>query len=186
MISMPTIDRNLLRHISLPLATYAGLIVAFIFVTVLTLADLVGHYHLRNAASDSLTQLSQRLHPGSLKPGTSIDSWPPGSPVLEGQTATIASAALLQRITAVITRYGGTIASSEIEPQKERSKQGNITAVVICEIEQGALQKLLYEIEAGMPFLFIEALAVEAPTPPREGSRLKVRMGVSGIWSGAK
>jgi general secretion pathway protein M len=35
--------------------------------------------------------------------------------------------------------------------------------VVSCEIEQPELQKLLYDIEVGMPFLFVDQLDVQVP-----------------------
>jgi general secretion pathway protein M len=89
-------------------------------------------------------------------------------------------------MTAAITRFGGTIVSSEIEPQGAQSKDGYVTAIATCELEQVALQQLLYDIEAGMPFLFVEQLVVEAPSPPSEGGRMRVRLAVSGLWPGAK
>ena len=32
-----------------------------------------------------------------------------------------------------------------------------------CEVDQPSLQQLLYNIESGMPFLFIDQLVVQAP-----------------------
>jgi len=186
MISVPPIDRYLMRHPYFSAGIYVALVVVFCLMTLLLLADLVEQYRARNASLDTLAQLNQRVQSSSLKSGTTTESWPPGSPFLEGQTVTIASAALLQRITTAIARFGGTIVSSEIEPQRAQSKDGYITAIATCELEQAALQQLLYDIEAGMPFLFVEQLAVEAPSPPSESGRTRVRLGVSGLWPGAK
>ena len=57
-----------------------------------------------------------------------------------------------------------------------------------CEIGQPALQKLLYDIEAGMPFLFVDQLVVQAPAGTSTGGdgRLRVMIAVSGQWQGAK
>ena len=110
------------------------------------------------------------------------DSWPPGSPFLEGQTVTVASAALLQRIADTITRAGGTVASTEIQPQAAQSKNGYVTAIANCELEQAALQQVLYDIEAGLPFLFIDQLTVQPQTLPGDGGRMRVLLGVSGLW----
>jgi general secretion pathway protein M len=47
---------------------------------------------------------------------------------------------------------------------------------------------LLYDIEAGMPFLFIDQLVVQAPgtfATSGEG-KLRILLGVSGQWQGAK
>jgi general secretion pathway protein M len=55
-------------------------------------------------------------------------------------------------------------------------------------MEQPALQKLLYDLEAGMPFLFVDQLVVQAPvtlTTSGDG-RLHVLIAVSGQWQGTK
>jgi general secretion pathway protein M len=57
-----------------------------------------------------------------------------------------------------------------------------------CDIDQPGLQKLLYDIEAGMPFLFVDQLVVQAPvTLSTSGDgRLHVLIAVSGQWQGTK
>ena len=55
-----------------------------------------------------------------------------------------------------------------------------------CEIEQPALQKLLYDVEAGMPFLFVDQLVVDSPEAANNVSRLKVVLAVSGQWLSRK
>ena len=37
-----------------------------------------------------------------------------------------------------------------------------MSLVASCELEQPALQQLLYDIEAGMPFLFVDQLVAQA------------------------
>jgi len=76
--------------------------------------------------------------------------------------------------------------TSEIEAQGSHSKDNYLRAIATCEIEQPALQKLLYDIEAGMPFLFVDQLVAQAPMSPSEGKRMRVLLGVSGLWPGAK
>jgi general secretion pathway protein M len=62
--------------------------------------------------------------------------------------------------------------------------------VVSCEMEQSALQKLLYDLEAGMPFLFVDQLDVQVPqttaTNETRSGRIRVVLGVSGQWQGGK
>jgi general secretion pathway protein M len=101
---------------------------------------------------------------------------------LEGQTVTVASAALLQRLTVAITSAGGQIVSSEVAPQGERSRDGFVSVIADCQLEEAALQHLLYDIEAGMPFLFVDQIVAEAPAPGNEGGRMHVLIGVSGLW----
>ena len=56
------------------------------------------------------------------------------------------------------------------------------------EVSQSSLQPLLYDVEAGMPFLFIDQLVVQAPSSfgtSTEG-KLRVLLTVSGQWKGGK
>jgi general secretion pathway protein M len=60
-----------------------------------------------------------------------------------------------------------------------------------CEVEQAAMQRLLYDLEAGMPYLFIEQFVAQAPqasqTPQAQGSgRMRVLLAVAGRWEGGK
>jgi general secretion pathway protein M len=105
---------------------------------------------------------------------------------LEGQTVTVASAALLQRITSSITNAGGTITSSEMVQQGMQSKDGYVTAIANCELAQEALQRVLYDIEAGLPLLFIDQLVVQTSSAPQESGRLRVQITVAGLWSRGK
>jgi general secretion pathway protein M len=60
--------------------------------------------------------------------------------------------------------------------------------IASCEIEQPQLQQLLYDLEAGMPFLFVDQLVVQTSlTTSGSGSgKLRVLLAVSGQWRGAK
>jgi general secretion pathway protein M len=103
---------------------------------------------------------------------------------LDGQTVTVASAALLQRVTGAISRAGGNVISSEVEPQDIHVTDGLVRITATCELEQKAVQQLLYDIEAGMPFLYVDQFLAQAPQPPSEGGRIRVVLEVSGSWPG--
>ena len=101
---------------------------------------------------------------------------------------TVAGAALLQRVTAAATRLGGNVLSSQVELQGTQAKTGFLTIIASCDIEQSGLQQLLYDLEAGQPFLFVDQLSVQAPASfasSNEG-KLRVLLSVSGQWQGAK
>jgi general secretion pathway protein M len=57
-------------------------------------------------------------------------------------------------------------------------------------MEQPALQKVLYDLEAGMPFLFVDQLDVQVPqataTSDSGTGRIRVVLGVTGQWQGTK
>jgi general secretion pathway protein M len=109
---------------------------------------------------------------------------PAGSPFLEGQTVTVAGAALLQRVAAAVTKVGGNVLSSQVDLQGTQANY--VSLIASCDIEQAALQQLLYDVEAGMPFLFVDQLVAQAPASASEGGRMRVLIAVSGLWPGAK
>jgi general secretion pathway protein M len=159
---------------------YVALIVICGVITLSMLTDLVDRYQARNASLDTLARLQ------GTELSVSKDGVPFGTPFLEGQTLTTASATLLQRITSIITKAGGSVISSEMVQRDTQSKDGYVTAIANCELEQDALQKVLYDIEAGMPFLFIEQLQIRVPLETGQAGRPRVLLGVAGLWTGAK
>jgi general secretion pathway protein M len=69
-----------------------------------------------------------------------------------------------------------------------QAKDGFVAVTVSCEVEQPALQQLLYDLEAGMPFLFVDQLVAQGPAAPgtTPQGKLRVVISVSGQWQGAK
>jgi general secretion pathway protein M len=137
-------------------------------------------------SENMLAQLEGRLPLGGKDGRAALGGAPAGSPFLEGQTLTVAGAALLQRIGGAVSGIGGNVLSSQVELQRADSKEGWIGLVVSCEIEPGSLQQLLYDLEAGMPFLFIDQLVVQAPVIGVEGGRMRISLSVSGLWGASK
>jgi general secretion pathway protein M len=180
-----TIDRYFTRYPSLSGLIYVAIVALFCLTTIFMLIDIVEQYEVRNSSLEVVSRLSGQDRLASSH-GTVTESWPPGSPFLEGKTATLAGAALLQRLTGMISGAGGTIISSQIERQGALSKDSYVTAMATCELEQAALQKVLYDIEAGMPFLFVDRLIVQAQTALTESERVRVVIVASGQWLEAK
>lgn len=141
----------------------------------------------QQASVDNLTELMSRLQgrgPAASRGGT-VDT---GSFFLEGGSVTIAGAALLQKIVGTVTRHGGNVLSSQLDMQGAAARDGLLTVVLSCELDQPALQKVIYDIEAGTPFLFIEQLDVQAGSSSVDASdkRLRVLLSVSGQWRSDK
>jgi len=184
---MPTdsIVRLLSRFPRLPALSYAVLIVALCLTTPLLLLDLLEKFIARRTSAELLAELQTRAQVSSMDPGSGQPG-PAGSSFLEGPTVTVASAALLQRITSAIGQVGGNVISSEVEQQGPLSKDGYVSVTATCELEYTALQQLLYDLEAGMPFLFIDHVLVQGLTPTSEEGRIRLVLGLSGLWSGGK
>lgn len=163
---------------------YVVLIVGFLATTWLYIADLLERRQAVAATNDVLSHLEGGSSPVN-GGGTAVLT---GSPVLEGPTVTVAGAALLQRVAGAVTRFGGNVLSSQVDLQGAQSKNGFVKVSIDCELDQPSLQQLLYDLEAGVPFLFVDQLVAQAPETGMDALRSKMHVSilVSGQWQGAK
>jgi general secretion pathway protein M len=163
---------------------YTGLVMILLAVAIGTVVDILGQRASVAATAAMLEQLEGRKPQaaGQRSGGAVV---PSGSAFLEGATVTVAGAALLQRVAGAVTKAGGNVLSSQLDVQGQPAKAGFVSMVANCELDQSAMQALLYDLEAGMPFLFIDQLDIQVATASSEG-RLRFLLGVSGQWQGAK
>jgi general secretion pathway protein M len=186
-VSILSIPRNAI--VSSPLlavTVYVGVIVLLLFTVVTSIADLIDR---RSEVAASATMLQQLEGSRAARPSAPGDvTMPSGSAYLEGATVTIAGASLLQRVASAVAKFGGNVLSTQLDVQSPSSKPGFLSMIASCEIEQQQLQQLLYDLEAGMPFLFIDQLVVQTPTTASDSQpgKLRVLLSVSGQWRGAK
>jgi general secretion pathway protein M len=184
MINMQRVETYLARFPTAAVAAYFALIVAFVFVTADSALQILQRRDAVAAAGEILDRLQVR---GSVAPALRTDvSVPAGSAFLEGPSASIAGAELLQRVAVAAKRLGGNVRSSQVDLQGPESKAGFIRVTASFDIEPHRLQPLLYDLEAGMPFLFVDELVVQAPPAASKDGRLQVLLGVSGRRQGSK
>ena len=183
------IAKLLTRAHVIPVLAYGVAFSGLIIIAWLALAGLASGYRDYLAAADLLDRIESHKRPNE---STGAGSGPSGSPFLEGPTLTVAGAALQQRVAAAVKDAGGSVLSSQIELQAPDAKPGFISLSASCEVEQAMLQKLLYDLESGMPILFVDQLQVQAPSvsegagSDQQGGRLKVQIDVSGQWQTTK
>ena len=179
------LDRYLTRYPAVAATVYVAAVVVLGIVAWLATADLLDQRQAVAEAEELLAQLDRGRQ--SAAPHSEAEA-PQGSPFLEGQTVTIAGAALLQRVAGAVTKVGGNILSSQVDVKEAQQKAGLVSMVASLELAQPDLQKLLYDVESGMPYLFVDQLTVQAPDSftRGEGGRLRVVLGVSAQWQGAK
>jgi general secretion pathway protein M len=168
-------------------AIYAGLVVVLLFTVVTSIADVAGQRVDVAASSTMLEQLEGR-RPAAVRGSSADVTEPSGSAYLEGATVTVAGATLLQRVAGAVVKFGGNVLSTQLDIEGTPTKAGFLSMIASCEIDQPQLQPLLYDLEAGMPFLFIDQLVVQTSlTGSDAGSgKLRILLAVSGQWRGAK
>jgi general secretion pathway protein M len=191
LLRAPPVQKLLTRAHVLPLLGYGALLSGFAAVILLALAGLAGDYAEYAAAADRLDRIEGRK-PATGESDFASGAGKSGSPFLEGRTVTIAGAALQQRLVAAVNDAGGNVLSSQVDLQGSEAKQGYVSLSANCDIDKSNLQQLLYDLETGMPFLFIDQLVVQMPQaggraePGAETSRMHVQIDVSGQWQVSK
>jgi general secretion pathway protein M len=172
----------------LPVSGFAVVMIGFSLITWLALASLAADYADYASAADLLDRLEGRKLPGE---SASHASGMRGSPFLEGSTVNVAGAALQQRVVAAVQDAGGNVLSSQIDLQASESRPGYVNLSASCDIGESALQELIYDLESGMPFLFIDQLVIQVPQG-ESGSgtvtarRMRLQIDVSGQWQAEK
>jgi general secretion pathway protein M len=181
------ITRALARSPLIAVVLYVAVVGALLTMAGIAVANIIDHQRALAQTAELLDQLQGRRARGSASP---LAAEHPGTPFLEGPTVTVAGATLLQRVAAAVGNVGGTIQSSQVDVSGTQAKDGFVGLLVSCEMEQPALQRLLYDLEVGMPFLFVDQLDVQVPqtTAANEAGvgKIRVVLGVSGQWQGGK
>ena len=184
----PAVTLRKLLTAPLPAVTlYVGVMILLLFLVASSLSDIFSK-RADVAASATMLEQFEGRRPAAVRAQAPDGAGPAGSPFLEGATVTVAGAALLQRVTAAVTKLGGNVLSSQVDLQGTQSKAGFLTIIASCDIDQPGLQQLLYDVEAGMPFLFVDQLVVQAPASfaASGDGKLRILLAVSGQWRGSK
>lgn len=166
-----------------PLAATVGYAAAVLLLTALALDAVSGVLERKaqvEAAQELLDRMQGRRPVADL---SDVASLMRGSPFLEGPSLTVAAAGLMQRVGAAATRHGGQVTSSRVEVQGAALGPGFAGVTATLELPQPELQNLLYDLEAGMPFLFVDQMDVQGPGSGETGEgRLRVVLTVYGQW----
>lgn len=178
-----TTSQNSGRRVFLALLAYVVVVVALVLFAAFLVSDLLNAMDALNADRGKLAHLDAQIKRAAAAE-RSTDPAVSGPPFLEGKTITVAGAALQERVDAAVKKAGGNVLSSQIELQGPRAAEGFVGLTDSLEIDQASLQPMLYDLEAGMPFLFVDSLAVQAPQVfgETEGGRMRVAISVSGQW----
>jgi general secretion pathway protein M len=183
MNTTPSLTTYLLRFPAIAVVCYLAIVGASALLVCSSFFDIYDRYSAFAAAGELLARMEQ--HKSALG-AAAADTSPAGSPFLEGRTLTIAGAALQQRLTNAVAKLGGNVQSLQVDLHGAQSVDGTVSLIASFEIDQPALQGLLYELESGKPFLFIDQLVVQTPNTgaPAQEARLRVLLTLSGRWLG--
>lgn len=104
-------------------------------------------------AGSQLPDLQNRLE-SSRHSGTVLSGY------LESNNEAVAAAQLQDRLKATLAREGGNLSSTQVLGGKDEGKARRIAIRGQMTIRIAALQRVLYDLESGSPYLFIDNLDI--------------------------
>lgn len=162
------------------------------FLLVCTMAPIIC-LKLRADAVDALSEkrdMLERLEAahrrkiGKETADTRLSKAPSGA-FLNAQTQGLASAQLETYLSKLILTQHGNLVSSGVQ-QADRSTADSVRLQTSLDIDYDALQKFLYELETGTPYVFIESMNIrpknEAASVAALSPRMRVTINLRGIW----
>jgi general secretion pathway protein M len=162
---------------------------AILLIVVAWVAANDGAYRELQASYDVKSEMLDALkRRGSTHLGTST----PGSANLDAasiaaSSETVAASTLQRHLLDRLENAGGLVLSIQAEPKRETISPGlqRLGAQLAFDASQAALQRFLFDLETGLPFVFVDSLAVQpaaAAQGARAGDRLRVTLYVSSYW----
>jgi general secretion pathway protein M len=99
----------------------------------------------------------------------------------EAKTITLAGAALQQRIEEAITGAKGRLISSGVDVESHAAERRIVLAAELS-IAESELQSLLYDLEIGRPYVFVDSFEARASESASEDGHMRVSLSLSGYW----
>ena len=109
------------------------------------------------------------------------------SPFVDAPSVTLAGAALQQRVEAAVAAAHGRLASSKVDVGG-RTDARRVALEAELTVAQPDMQKLLYDLETGQPYVFVVSFEARAPEKfdAQAPADMRVSLTVAGEWGGAK
>jgi general secretion pathway protein M len=134
---------------------------------------------------DRLARLEAGMRPKGDGHGQAKAGSAPASAFLDAATSGLAGAAL----QAYVTRLAGhhaTLVSFAVQPSDKADAADAVRVEANMDISLRALQTLLYELESGTPYVFVESMTVRPATAVAAAAAkdvpLRVVLGLRALW----
>jgi general secretion pathway protein M len=174
------------RRISL--ALYAAITVLVLFWAIM-LSSIDGSLQVEIKAKSQLLEGMQRRG-GSEKRGADAAQFA----VISAPSETVAASTLQQYLLDRLEQAGGSVQRVQAATGRDAKSDGmrRITAEIMFDASNDGLQHLLFDLETGMPFVFVDTLSTK-PASPSENAKtginpevLRSSLTISSYWSSQK
>ena len=106
-------------------------------------------------------------------------------PAFEANTVTLAGAALQARVEAAVAAAKGRLVSAKLDVDSHEAERRVAIAAELTMAEPD-IQALLFDLETGRPYLFVDNFDARAPESAGEGGLMRVSLTLSAQWSATK
>jgi general secretion pathway protein M len=144
------------------------------------LSDAANENAERRAMLTQLESAQRRGGPG----GRAIEAIAPEAAFLAAPTVGLASAQLQAYVTRLVAAQRANLASSGSPPAREDASDA-IRLQATFDMPMPGLQTLLYELETGTPYVFVESLSIQpqgGAQRPTEQPLLHVTINLRALW----
>jgi general secretion pathway protein M len=177
--------RMLTREQSIAVALLGVLLVACVASVVLTLAVRADAVQELSDRQDVLSRLEARARAGSQTGGATRVAAAPAQAFLAASTPGLAGAELQAYIARLADRHAALVSfGTEVSTGEDAADVVRIEASL--DISLSALQVLLYQLESGTPYVFVESMTVRPATSAgaggTENAPLRVTLGLRALW----
>jgi hypothetical protein len=175
------------RQVLVAVAVFVGLALAVILwgaVYLVATRNLQTEFETK---SQTLNLLKRQTQPRLSSGGNGVQP-AASAAVISAPTETVAASELHKAILAALERAGGSIHSIQAEATTDVAGEGlrRLNAQITFDGSNATLQKVLFDLETAIPFIFIDSLLVQptatAGPATRPGEALRVTMVASSYW----
>jgi hypothetical protein len=165
----------------------AGMIFAAAALFTAVWGAVFGYWNKQLAAElDEKSQFLASLQQKPIQEAVGEKRFDTAAAAVTAPTETIAASALQQYVLSRVEADGGSVQSIQTEVTSDVNADGlrRLNAQLSLEASIGSLQHFLFDIEAGAPFVFVDAIAIQpaSTTAPSPEDRLRVTLAMSGYW----
>jgi hypothetical protein len=176
------------RELLLSLGALGAVLVVCISVLFFSLAARFAAVQERDARSEVLSQLEAHLKARSARPKSGGVA--PAAAFVSAPTQGLAGAQLETYLQQTAAAQHATIISSGLDPTRHDDSADSIRLQTTLDMNLEALQRMLYQLESGTPYVFVDSLSVQIPGTGAqravEDPLLRVTLGLRAIWQRVK
>ena len=186
---MSTIPASFSRQAVLSVVVFAALVFAMVVWSVAYLVemrDLQAEFNVKTESLDALERQTVPKVPG----GGNVLQLPARAAVIAAPTETVAASELQKAVLALLEHAGGVVHTIQAEATSDVTGEGlrRLNTQITFDGSMDALQKVLFDLETAIPFVFVDSVLVQptatAAPGAKVGETLRVTLVASSYWKG--